>query len=270
MGRCQQPTGPLSRYLLRSQCPCSAGKSPATARPSYLSGWWPPRSCIWDAGSPWGKGCRPCAPGRSFGSLGGRHGRVSRGAFETSQDNIEASYRVWKRLVKVRDQGHKFAILESFLGRWESIFYIYVFCSKPGRRAGVCRLAHTSSPSIPPMACGGPGHGPSARLPGSKVIMETVLNWAKWHHLLIWKGSLRNRKIFRESLLNHCYFSVSVHLEAYWTAQMMYSSANALTPYVSQKVEESTGSIYYLLWKMGLLTSKVAAVNPSKYPTTKR
>lgn len=52
------------------QCLRSEEHDSAPAGPSYLSGWWPPRSCTWGAGSPSGRGCRPCAPGRSSGSLG--------------------------------------------------------------------------------------------------------------------------------------------------------------------------------------------------------
>lgn len=36
---------------------------------TYRSGWWPPRSCTWGAGSLSGTGCHQCAPGRSSGYL---------------------------------------------------------------------------------------------------------------------------------------------------------------------------------------------------------
>lgn len=36
---------------------------------TYRSGWWPPRSCTWGAGSLSGTGYRQCAPGRNSGCL---------------------------------------------------------------------------------------------------------------------------------------------------------------------------------------------------------
>lgn len=71
------------------------------AGPSYLSGWWPPHFCTWGAGSLWGRGCRPCAPGRSSGSLGERRGRLG-GSLKTSGQSQSFMWSLWKWPVKKR------------------------------------------------------------------------------------------------------------------------------------------------------------------------
>lgn len=66
----RNPSAPFPDNCPPSSVSARLGESSAAAGLSYLSGWWPPRSCTWGAGSLWGRGCHPCAPGRSSGSLG--------------------------------------------------------------------------------------------------------------------------------------------------------------------------------------------------------
>lgn len=75
------------KFPRRSQCPARCEWSFAGV--TYRSGWWPPRSCTWGAGSPSGTGCRQCAPGRSSGSLMTSKGDLSQ---HRSRDCLGSSY----------------------------------------------------------------------------------------------------------------------------------------------------------------------------------